>query len=274
MSNRLSTDSPRGLVSRFSAPSLALLALLTLGLMASGPAMAGDAFADAIEATHGKAALMQQQALQADITVQFGGNTMVEGTLTSDIYGGKVRIDLDNGTSFIFDGQEAWTSPAKSEAQGGRFHVLTWSYFLLAPFKLQDEGSQLEDLGKRPYREGKSLPAARLTFDAGTGDSPDDWYVVYRNQDHQLESMAYIVTFGKDLSAAEKEPHAVTYHAPVTVDGVTFSSQWSFWNWSEDKGIEGDAIGRVELSGIQFVTPAADTFKAPKDSRPEPVPGS
>lgn len=254
--------------------SLALLAVLILGLLVSGSALAGNSFADAIEKVHGKNALQKQQALQADITVQFGGNTMVDGTLTSDIYGGKVRIDLKNGTSFIFDGQDAWTSPADSTVQGGRFHVLTWSYFLLAPFKLQDDGSQLKDLGPRPYRDGKSLPAARLTFGAGVGDSPDDWYVVYRNRDNQLESMAYIVTFGTDVAKAEKEPHAVTYHAPVTVDGVTFSSQWSFWNWSEDQGVHGDAIGRVELSNIQFVKPQADTFKAPEDSRPEAVPGS
>lgn len=259
---------PRNLTRRL-AGAAAFVALVALPWQAS----AGD-FAEGIEQAHGKTALERQQAVQARLTVEFGGQKMVEGTLLSDTAGGKVRIDLDNGTQFVFDGSEAWTSPADSTVQGGRFHVLTWSYFLLAPFKLQDPGAHLEDLGKRPFRDGKSLPAAKLTFGSGVGDSPDDWYVVYRNAEHQLQGMAYIVTFGKDLTAAEKEPHAVTYHAPVQVNGVTFSSQWSFWNWTAEDGIHGDPIGRVELSDIRFVTPDAGAFEAPEDSRPEPVPGS
>ena len=253
------------------------LFLLLLACLVSLPALAdagGQAFAAAIEKTHGKDALAKQQAVQARLTVEFGGNTVLEGTLLTDTSGGKVRIDLDNGTHLVFDGQEAWTSPADSPMQRARFHVLTWSYFLLAPFKLQDPGAELQDLGQRPYRGDTHLPAAKLTFSSGTGDSPDDWYVVYRNADHQLQAMAYIVTFGKGLSEAEKEPHAITYQDPVTLDGVTFFSHFLFWNWSEEQGIHGEPIGQVKLSDLQFVTPAAGSFKAPADSRPEPLPGS
>lgn len=252
-----------------------LVSLATLGVAAAlmaQPVMAKSGFAKGIEKAHGKSALQQQQAVQARLVVEFGGQTMIEGTLLSDTAGGKVRIDLDNGTQFVFDGSEAWTSPAASEVQGGRFHVLTWSYFLLAPFKLQDPGAHLEKLGKRPYEGEKTLDAAKLTFASGTGDSPDDWYVLYRNAQKQLQGMAYIVTFGKGLAEAEKEPHAITYHQPVEVDGVTFSSHWQFWNWTEADGIHGDPIGQVKLSDIRFVTPDASSFVAPKDSRPEPAP--
>lgn len=245
-----------------------LISMVSLPLLAKS-----SSFAEAIGKAHGKSALEQQQAIQARITVEFGGQTMIEGTLLSDTVGGKVRIDLDNGTHFVFDGQEAWTSPADSAVQGGRFHVLTWSYFLLAPFKLQDPGTHMEDLGKLPF-DNQKLKAAKLTFDSGTGDSPDDWYVVYRNKNRQLEGMAYIVTFGKDVADAEKEPHAVSYHQPVTIDGVTIASHWQFWNWTQEDGIHGDPIGQVKLSNIRFVTPSEGSFVAAKDSRPEPVPGS
>ncbi len=257
-----------------------LVKTLLLGLLASYlslPALAdakGDAFAAAIGKAHGKAALQQHEALQARLTVEFGGQTMIEGTLLTDTAGGKVRIDLDNGTHFVFDGEQAWTSPADSPVQGGRFHVLTWSYFLLAPFKLQDPGAHLQDLGQRPFRDGKSLPAAKLTFGSDVGDSPDDWYVVYGNDHHQLRAMAYIVTFGKGLSAAEKEPHAITYDQPTTLDGVTFFSHWQFWNWTAEQGVHGDRIGEVKLSDLRFVVPEAGTFTAPEDSRAEPLPGS
>lgn len=247
-----------------------IVTALALGL--SSVALAGG-FADPIETAHKADVWRANPAIQTDITVEFGGTQMIDGTLLTDVAGGHVRIDLENGTSFVFDGSTAWTSPADSEVQGGRFHVLTWSYFLLAPLKLQDDGTHLEDLGKQPYRDGKKLPAARLTFGDNVGDTPDDWYVLYRDRQDRLVSMAYIVTFGKDTAAAEKEPHAITYESFEVVDGAPVPVHWKFWNWTAEGGIHGDPIGEVKLSNPRFVTPAADAFTAGKDAREEALPG-
>ncbi|MEM6793677.1 MAG: hypothetical protein AAF725_06815, partial [Acidobacteriota bacterium] len=240
--------------------------LLTTTLL-SGALLAGSAHAGGlhheIEKAHGGAAWNAQQALQADIVVEFGGRRMIDGRLTMDTPGGKTRFDLKDGTVLVFDGEQAYKAPASSAFQGTRFHVLTWSYFLAAPMKLDDAGSSFEELGSRPFEAGRSLDAGRLTFGDGVGDSPDDWYVVYADDSRQLAGMAYIVTFGKDLAEANKDPHAVIYRKYEEVDGVRLSTRWQFYNWSEDKGAHGDPIGEVTLANLSFVTPDKSTFKAP-----------
>jgi hypothetical protein len=51
------------------------------------------------------------------------------------------------------------------------------------------------------------------------------------------------------------------------VEGVLFSTSWTFWNWSQDRGIEGEPVGKARLSRIQFVQPKADAFTAPAGAR-------
>ena len=261
----------------FDPRSRALVALVvSLSLLTALGAEAdhdGSNFAASIEAAHGGEAWNAKQAITADIVVNFGGNRMLAGSMTTDTPVARTRFELEDGTRLVFDGEMAWTSPADSTFQGTRFHVLTWPYFLAAPMKLDDPGAHLESLGKKPWRDGQQLEAARLTFGEGVGDSPDDWYIVYRDAENRLAGMAYIVTFGKSKDEAEKEPHAITYHDFQEIDGVAVATTWKFWNWSEAKGIEGDSIGDVSLSNIRFTKAKRRTFKQPKDARPEPAPG-
>lgn len=247
--------------------------VLVLSLAALTPLAAlADDFAMRIEKAHGGDAWDAHQALEVPISVSFGGNTILDGTLLMDTPGGRTRLELKDGTVLVFDGSDAWVAPADSKFQGGRFHALTWSYFLAAPMKLDDPGSQLEDLGEMPFRDNE-LAAARLTFGDGVGDSPDDWYIAYRDDADHLAGMAYIVTFSKSVEEAEKEPHAIVYGDWVDVDGVQVATEWSFHNWNEEEGIVGDPIGHAELGTPKFVEPAADAFNAPQGARKEAAPG-
>lgn len=255
---------------------LTALATVSALLLLSAPSLAGGAsFAKSIEKAHGAKAWYQKAAFETEITVEFGGQQALAGTLLTDPVVGKVRIDLGDGTALVLNEEGVWKAPADSAFPGARFHILTWPYFVAAPMKLRDPGAQLEKLGKLPLKGGEELPAARLTFESGVGDTPDDWYVVYRDaESNRLAGMAYIVTFGKDTAAAEAEPHAITYHDFVEVEGVSIPTRWKFWNWSREKGIEGDPIGNVQLKKPRFVTPAADAFATPAGAEAQPLPGS
>ncbi len=254
-----------------------LTAMLLLPLF-SMPATAGDhapgpRYASSIGEAHGLETWQDKAALEARITVDFGGQRVVSGTLLTETSMGRVRLTLDDGSVVVYNHGDAWTSPADSAFEGARFHILTWPYFLAAPMKLVDPGTHVETLGSLPLAEGEPLAAARLTFENGVGDSPDDWYILYRDAHDRLAGMAYIVTFGKSTEEAEKEPHAITYHDFVTVDGVTLSKRWQFWNWTREKGIHGDPIGEVHLSDPRFVTLDPAAFTRPEGARPEPAPG-
>ncbi len=229
-------------------------------------------YATAIESAHGMDAWLGHEALQTRIEVTFGDQTMLTGTLLMETDSARSRIETDDGAVMVFDGETAWVAPAEAEAPMARFHLLTWSYFIAAPFKLRDRGSHLVRVGERSVNEELHL-AARLTFDPGIGDTPDDWYVTYLHPaTDRLAALAYIVTYGTPTAEAEKEPHAMTYEDFDNVEGVTIGRRWRFWHWSETAGIYGDPMGAVVLSDLQFVTPATDAFQAPAGARMDELP--
>ena len=245
-----------------------------VALLAGGPLLAGGGFVETVEEAHGRAAWYAHKALETGITASFGGETFLEGTLLMTPDMGRVRIEHRDGTVLHWTGEEAFISPAASGFEEGRFHVLTWPYFLAAPFKLSDPGANVAAEGERPFRPGEVLPAARLTFDAGVGDSPDDWYELYREPESgRLAGMAYIVTFGgRTVAEAEAEPHVVVYARPVTIAGATLATEWTFYNWTPDEGAVGEPIGQVELRDPRFVRPPAGAFAPPPGARPLPLP--
>lgn len=270
---------PRAADSRHRRTTAAALAATVAVLVAVASSSAaqtpdgGDDFAAAVETAHRADLFRSHPAFTADLRLQFGGNPVFAGTMLSDTAVGRTRLEREDGAVVVFDGSDAWVSPAAAELPQARFHALTWPYFLAAPYKLRDPGSHLEPLGPRPFVGGE-LPAARLTFDAGVGDSPDDWYVVHRDPaSGRVAGLAYIVTYGgTDPEEAAREAHAITYEDWVEVEGVPIATRWRFWNWAPDRGIHGEAIGEVELEGFRFVTPAADAFTAPEGARRDELP--
>ncbi|MFQ5742578.1 MAG: hypothetical protein ACE5HV_03190 [Acidobacteriota bacterium] len=236
-----------------------------------GSAEAG--FAGAIEAAQGLEAWRAHPAIGADIVVTFRGNTSLDGRLVFKTDMGGSRVELADGTVAVFDGTDAWVSPASSSFQRARFHLLTWPYFFAVPMKLHDPGTHLEPTGEMQL-QGQTYDTAKLTFGAGVGDSPDDWYVLFRDRETNfLHAMGFIVTYSKSVEEAEASPEAITYHDYTDVDGVRIPSRWKLWRWSPQGGIEGDPIGEVELSGVRFLEPGPETFARPPDSRRAGLPG-
>ena len=228
-----------------------------------------------IERAHGAEALRAHEAIEARIELDFGGEPRVHGTLVAATDGGRTRIEFDGGKTIVFDGRTAWLAPAGASAKGVRFDALTWSYFLLAPFKLGDTGARYTPVGPRPWMEGETVPAAKLSFAQGVGDAPDDWYVVYADPEtHVLRGLAYIVTFGgRSRTEAEQEPHAIVYSHYEEVDGAALATRWSFRLWSEEKGVFGEQLGKATLSDLKLVAKAPEgTFERPEDAVEVPAP--
>ncbi|MEM1024653.1 MAG: hypothetical protein AAGD10_04945 [Myxococcota bacterium] len=246
-----------------------MLTTILLMSLSSPPAI------DQIEDAHGADELRAHPAIRTRIELDFGGKPRVHGLLFASSDGGRTRIEFDSGKIIVFDGQTAWLSPADASAQGARFDALTWSYFMLAAFKLKDPGARWAEVGKRPWKDGAELSAAKLSFGQGVGDAPDDWYVVYADpESHALLGLAYIVTFGgRSQAQAEAEPHAIAYERYADVEGVKLPSHWSFWLWSEEKGVFGEPLGRARLEGFELMKTVPDTlFRRPAGAVEVPAP--
>lgn len=261
---------------KLGAAVVAGLLILAAAPAATAQKTPDGPFHKPIEAAHGAEAWRSHQAVSARIKVTFGGKDMLDGRFVFDTPVGRSRLETSDGAAVVFDGSTAWVTPADSPmGPMARFHVLTWPYFLAAPFKLGDPGANLTPTTW--VKQGDAWVAtSRMTFDVGTGDAPDDWYVLYRDpKTDRLHAMAYIVTFGgKPKADAEKEPHAVVYHDYKTIDGVTLATHFTFHNWSEAGGIEDEVIGEVWVSDIAFLEPDHDAFVKPSGAAEVKLPNT
>lgn len=109
------------------------------------------------------------------------------------------RIIEPGAGRFAFNGERAWILHEKPGfGAPPRFWSLTPYYFVSLPFVAGDPGVKLQVVDDDPAAAG--LPPAdvvKLTYEAGTGDAPDDYYVLYfAKDDGRLLACRYIVSYG------------------------------------------------------------------------------
>lgn len=225
-----------------------------------------------IEAAQKAEAWREQEALKTDLYLEFGGKERLHGSLYMDLRDSRCRIELKDGSVAVFDGQDAWVQAEGDQFKRARFDLLTWSYFLAAPIKLTDPGAQLSDEVERPLDSLQQCPTTRLTFQSDVGDSPDDWYLIYRDPTtNYLKAMAYIVTYGKSVESANSEPHAITYEDVKPLDGIPLARTWKFWMWEEEIGL-GRQLGNATISNPAFVKRESIDFSRPAKAVLAPPP--
>lgn len=218
----------------------------------------------AVEQAHYKAAFLAKNAVQFDMTLMFGGKERLKGQLTFSTDSKQGRIDLENGKSIYYSGNDVYYSPDFENDKRIRFDAYTWGYFFLFPYKLSDPGTiwldyENSQLGEQEYHTQK------LTFKAGTGDDPDDWYILYADKTSNLiHCAAYIVTANKTQEEAEKDPHAIEYADYIEVEGIPIAQEWKFWGWQAEEGLT-KQLGEAKLKNIRFIKPEEDFFRAPAD---------
>ncbi|MEO0511144.1 MAG: hypothetical protein AAF065_14945 [Verrucomicrobiota bacterium] len=256
-----------------------LTKILTVSLAILGPLVTmahQERVVDATQRAHGLEAWWGKEAMQVDAEMIFGGNKIVEGTFTFEAHGPRSRYDRADGVSIIFDGETAWVTPADAKAPMGRFHVLTWPWFVFTPFKMQGEGITLSGHA-RDEVDGVNYYTMKQTFGDDMGDAPDDWYRFFINPESlNIDAMSYIVTYGKDVEEANKKPSIIYYHDYVDADGPVISTRYEFWLWDAEKKVNvGDSPKGVgTISNITYPKLSKVDFTVPKDARELKLPGS
>ncbi|MBT8296476.1 MAG: hypothetical protein KJO51_08670 [Gramella sp.] len=223
-------------------------------------------FSENIEEAHNKAAFMNKEAISFDIVLKFGGNSRLDGKVSMTTNSSRVRLDRADGTSIIYDGKNVYMSPDTADVAGARFDIFTWQYFFAMPFKLTDPGT-VWDKTQPKTLDSLEYDTAKLSFKSNVGDSPDDWYVVYKDsKTNRLKAAAYIVTFSQDPEKAEENPHAIVYDEYKSIENIDLATKWSFHDWNEEEGI-GKKLGEASLSNFRFFSPDANYFAVPANSK-------
>lgn len=243
---------------------LAITLMSTLAFIGCKSSDEKEGFVEKIEQAHQKEKFLSKEAIQFNIKLDFGGKERLNAKMTLLTNSTKGILELKDGAKIIFNQDKVFYSPDVPNEKSVRFDAYTWGYFFLYPSKLSDPGTKWNAYDNKEA-DHNNYNTQKLTFESGTGDAPDDWYVVYANKkDNLIEKAAYIVTLNGNKEEAEKNPHAIQYLDYKEIDGVPIATKWLFWEWKEGKGLT-KAIGNATLTDIQFITVAEDTFTPAAD---------
>lgn len=223
-----------------------------------------ETFATATEKAHKKETFSSKEAIQYDLKLSFGGSERMNAKFTVLTNSSQGVIEYSDGSKIVVNNDKVAYSPTIPNEKSVRFDAYTWNYFFLFPFKLNDPGTIWNAYENKEKDSDKYL-TEKLTFKSGTGDAPDDWYVVYVDKkSNLLDKAAYIVTLQGDKAEAEKNPHAIQYSDYKDVDGVPIATKWTFWGWEKENGLT-EQLGEATLTNIHFITVDENTFKIGED---------
>ncbi|HEV2094959.1 MAG TPA: DUF6503 family protein [Chthoniobacterales bacterium] len=187
------------------------------------------------------------------------------GLITSDKY----TLGNSNG--------EVWIKPGL-DALGGtppRFYMWTPFYFFGMPFVFADPGATAESLGKKSF-QGQEYDSFKISFKKGTGDTPDDFYVIYVDPGSgRLKLASYVVTFPamrKDKPIEQLEQHAIVFQEWQSVDKLQVPKKAPFYKWT-DGNLEGEPLATLEFSNVRFTekSPHQSKFAKPTDAVVAPL---
>jgi hypothetical protein len=142
----------------------------------------------------------------------------------------------DTDQSMAWDGTKAWGVNWAQPAPP-RFFALLNYYFLNLPWLTQDPGVKLgvPGTGSIPFDETEYI-TVRMTFEAGVGDTPDDYYVLFIEPDgHRLRACEYVVTYKALLPpcVAHTPPHVLVYDEYETVDGLLVPTRYTIYDGNQ-----------------------------------------
>ncbi|APQ18063.1 DUF6503 family protein [Maribacter hydrothermalis] len=176
----------------------------------------------------------------------------------------------DSTDKFGWTGEKAWVKANDSTAfaYDTKFWALTPLWFVGHPFILNGEGVNLELLDSEIYKE-KEYHVVKVTFDAETGDAPDDYYILYVNKEtNKLAVMRYIVSYPEYFKDGEHAPEKFTeFIGEQVVDGITMPGGFKTY-WTVKENQPGEYITKIDFTNVAFKTDLPkDFFDAPANAK-------
>ncbi|MGB7394303.1 MAG: hypothetical protein WA913_07920 [Pricia sp.] len=177
---------------------------------------------------------------------------------------------VDSTQQYGWTGEKAWEMVKDSTvfAYDTRFWSLTPFFFMGQPFVLEGDGTNLELLEQVDYND-YMYDVVKVTFEAGTGDAPDDYYVLYFNtKSHKLGVIRYIVSYPGYFEEGNHAPEKfMDLLGEQTASGIIFPENYKTYWLNEENG-PGEHITDIELSDIEFLPKLKDSyFEIPESAK-------
>lgn len=176
----------------------------------------------------------------------------------------------DSTSMYGWDGSQAWVKTTDSTTfdYNTRFWSLTPYFFLGQPFVLDGSGVLLELLESQEYQDGV-CDVVKVSFEDGTGDAPDDYYILYFSQDsHLLQVIRYIVSYPGYFKDGEHLPEKFMKLVNLRKTEDFFLPQGYKTYWLNEKGGPGEHITNIDVTEIGFRPKTKDSiFKVPEGAK-------
>lgn len=180
----------------------------------------------------------------------------------------QVELGTDADATLGWDGKEAWIRPdAEAFPSDPRFWATTPFYFVGLPWVLADDGAQVAQLPDEVVAAtgiDQPLPTLKVTYEAGVGDAPDDFYVLHlRPDDGRIAAVRYIVSYPDFHPDGGHSPEKLlVWSEMTTVDGLTFATHYDSYMWNDGK--PGEVVTTVEVANFEVGKPVpVAAFSAP-----------
>ena len=161
----------------------------------------------------------------------------------------------DSTSQYGWNGKNAWVLAQDSTVfpYNTRFWSLTPYFFAAQPFVLDGNGVNLELLEQKTYNE-RTQDVVKVTFDAGTGDAPDDYYILYfDNETHQLSVIRYIVSYpGYFKDGGHLPEKLMELNGEQMANGILFPKSYKT-HWLTNQETAGEHITDIILSDVLFI---------------------
>lgn len=161
------------------------------------------------------------------------------------------ELASDRSVRYGWDGQEAWVFPDTAQLPvNPRFWSMTPFYFVGLPFVLADEGTRYQLLDPQELN-GQMYDLVKVTYTSGTGDAPDDFYVVYIHQEtSHMEALRYIVTYPGFFPNGGHSPEKIMILKGLQeVDGIALATGYDTHWWQDTVGAH---ITTIDVKDVQF----------------------
>ncbi len=193
-----------------------------------------------------------------------------------DLWSSRAHHRQINGPAeFGFDGESSWMKPgANAFSPSARFWSLTPYYFVGMPFVLADPGVRLEELGPVTL-DDVACHMVKASYEPGTGDSPDDYYIVYLADDtNRLVALRYIVSFPGMFAPGEHSPEKLMRYGDFAdVSGLSLATTFHTFAFNGDTQLPAAKVTDVRASRYRLGQRYDESiFTAPDGAYVEPVP--
>lgn len=127
----------------------------------------------------------------------------------------------------------------------GRFHLLTWPWFIATPFKLTNKqtvidgphhGVQYCTRKNNISVDNNLYTGIRQSFMPEMGITPDDWYYLYLEKNGKIKATRYIVTHWKEAKEANNDQRILIFDDYKKINGIVLSTKYRMFQFKKKRG--------------------------------------